>query len=298
MLSSIVKRIAPGLQTCNQFAVDYLQIIQCRQVCKHTIDNKRCSMRHFLSVIGEERIRNIKPLHVAKVIRDIQISSPVMAKRVLFEIRDFFTEAVLAGLIDFNPASSIKPPRCAVLRKRLSLDQWIDIRKWSAIHQPPWCSRMLELALVTAQRRSDLRVLGPSNIIDDKLYVSQIKTGSKIIIPIDLKLDVIGKSIRDVVESCEHYANAGKTFIRRASGKRLVDASLSARFEEARNAVGIKCDTGNPPSLHECRSLSERLYRAQGVDTRILLGHKYQAMTDQYNDDRGSFGDKWEELKI
>ncbi|MFC2588560.1 MAG: hypothetical protein ACFNZS_01050 [Ottowia sp.] len=35
------------------------------------------------------------------------------------------------------------------------------------------------------------------------------------------------------------------------------------------------------------RSLAERLYRAQGVDTRILLGHRRQQMTDRYNDDRG-----------
>lgn len=28
----------------------------------------------------------------------------------------------------------------------------------------------------------------------------------------------------------------------------------------------------------------------QGIDTQVLLGHSSQAMTDQYNDDRGLFG--------
>ena len=41
------------------------------------------------------------------------------------------------------------------------------------------------------------------------------------------------------------------------------------------------------PSLHELRSLSERLYRLQGVDTQALLGHADIAMTNRYNDDRG-----------
>lgn len=41
------------------------------------------------------------------------------------------------------------------------------------------------------------------------------------------------------------------------------------------------------PTFHEQRSLSERLYRDQGVDTQKLLGHKTQKMTDRYNDDRG-----------
>ncbi|EFE93974.1 hypothetical protein HMPREF0758_4069 [Serratia odorifera DSM 4582] len=30
-----------------------------------------------------------------------------------------------------------------------------------------------------------------------------------------------------------------------------------------------------------------RLYRAQGINTQHLLGHKSQQQTDRYNDDRG-----------
>lgn len=33
--------------------------------------------------------------------------------------------------------------------------------------------------------------------------------------------------------------------------------------------------------------LSERLYRAQGINTKDLLGHKNQIQTDKYHDDRG-----------
>jgi len=43
----------------------------------------------------------------------------------------------------------------------------------------------------------------------------------------------------------------------------------------------------NAPTFHEQRSLSERLYREQGVDTQKLLGNKTQKMTDRYNDERG-----------
>jgi len=56
--------------------------------------------------------------------------------------------------------------------------------------------------------------------------------------------------------------------------------------------------SGLPASLHECRSLSERLYRTQGVNTMILLGHKHQAMTDLYNDDRGLTAGQWKTLSI
>ncbi|EFA7141262.1 integrase, partial [Escherichia coli] len=48
-------------------------------------------------------------------------------------------------------------------------------------------------------------------------------------------------------------------------------------------------------SFHEQRSLSERLFREQGVDTKILLGHSNQKMIDIYNDARGK---EWKKLVI
>lgn len=42
-----------------------------------------------------------------------------------------------------------------------------------------------------------------------------------------------------------------------------------------------------PATFHEQRSLSERLYREQGINTKDLLGHKTQQQTDKYHDDRG-----------
>jgi hypothetical protein len=45
-------------------------------------------------------------------------------------------------------------------------------------------------------------------------------------------------------------------------------------------------DEGTPPIFHEQRSLAERLYSDQGIDTRKLLGHRWQAMTDVYNSTR------------
>lgn len=75
--------------------------------------------------------------------------------------------------------------------------------------------------------------------------------------------------------------------------------SLSARFEDAREGVyGKHTGAGLPPCLHECRSLAERLYRKQGIDTRTLLGHKRQSMTDTYNDDRGLSDGEWKTLEV
>ncbi|ENA5523494.1 tyrosine-type recombinase/integrase, partial [Escherichia albertii] len=72
--------------------------------------------------------------------------------------------------------------------------------------------------------------------------------------------------------------------------------NLSDYFAKARDLAGITPPAGKtPPTFHEQRSLSERLYRAQGIDTKTLLGHKVQATTDRYNDTRGQ---EWVKLVV
>ena len=66
-------------------------------------------------------------------------------------------------------------------------------------------------------------------------------------------------------------------------------------FANARDAAKINWGDGTPPSFYEQRSLSERLYHQQGIDTQVLLGHKHQRMTDLYHDDRGK---EWTKLVI
>ena len=62
--------------------------------------------------------------------------------------------------------------------------------------------------------------------------------------------------------------------------------SISQAFADCRDQAPIQW-AGTPASFHELRSLSERLYRRQGIDTKSLLGHKTQRMNDTYADARG-----------
>lgn len=299
ILSRTIGRVIPRYMTCADWSVTYLQTVELRQLKPSTLRNRRASTKHIVAGIGNLPIGRIKPLHVGKLIRNItQHNSAQCAKRALFESRDFFREAILAGVIDSNPADPIKAPAVKIQRHRLTLEQWKQIRAWSVDHQPPWVARMLDLALVTGQRRSDVVKMRFADVWDGYLHVEQYKTGTRLALPLALRLDVLGKSLAEVIDDCRKYAAPGESLIRRKSGKALCLASLSARFEEAREGAGLAWKTGNPPSLHECRSLSERLYRDQGIDTRILLGHKHQAMTDAYNDDRGLSAGKWLTLPL
>jgi len=180
--------------------------------------------------------------------------------------------------------------------KYRTLGQWWKILGYSIEHMPPWVSRMLALALVTGQRRSDLVKMRFRDVWDGHLHIEQVKTGARLALPITLRLNAVGLTLADVIEDCLAYAKNPDYLLRKHNGEQLGDASLSARFETAReHAIA---ETTSPPSLHECRSLSERLYRAQGINTMTLLGHKHQAMTDMYNDDRGLTRGEWKKLPL
>ncbi|WP_424679838.1 tyrosine-type recombinase/integrase, partial [Escherichia coli] len=70
-------------------------------------------------------------------------------------------------------------------------------------------------------------------------------------------------------------------------GEQVTANTLTTNFKKARNKTDIDWGEGTPATFHEQRSLSERLYRKQGIDTQALLGHTTRLQTDRYNNTRG-----------
>lgn len=299
LLASTIGRLMPRYRTLGEWAETYRKIIDGKPVEEKTKINRRSTLLHILNGLGRDRIiSTVKPHEISGLVMGIHKAHPQLAKRVLIEAKDFFNEAVNYAWLYRSPAVSIKAPHVRVLRQRLTLEQWQLIHAWSQANQPPWVSRMMVLALVTGQRRSDLEKMRFDDAWDDHLHVEQAKTGERLAIPLALRLDAIGVSVGQAIESCRNYAVGDIFLLRKHNGQPLGMASLSARFEEAREAALPPFVSGHPPSLHECRSLSERLYRKQGINTMILLGHKHQEMTDLYNDDRGLSSGQWKTLVI
>lgn len=149
------------------------------------------------------------------------------------------------------------------------------------------------LALVTGQRLGDISNMKFSDIWDDHLHVVQEKTGSKLAIPLSLRLNAIDWSLRDVIARCRDYAVSPYLihFFRATSmaerGAQVKSNTLTMNFSKARDKAEINWGDGTPATLHEQRSLAERLYEAQGIDTQKLLGHKSPQQTAGYHDDRG-----------
>ncbi|WP_180131873.1 tyrosine-type recombinase/integrase [Rhodoferax sp. BLA1] len=298
-LSHTVGVVLPRYRTLGQWSEVYDQIIEGLPVTDKTKANRRCSTAHVVRGLGRGRIiSRIRPHDVSAFIGRIHKDHPPLSKRLLIETKSMFNGALDYGWLDRNPAAQIRAQHVTVRRNRLTLEQWLAIYSYAVEHMPPWVAHMMVLALVTGQRRSDLVKMRPEDVWDGHLHIEQAKTGARLAIPLDLRMDAIGVSVGEAIEACIGYAKGDEYLLRKSTGKRPGAASLSARFEEAREASIPPPKTGTPVSLHEIRSLSERLYRVQGINTMVLLGHTTQQMTDMYNDDRGLSAGSWKTLEL
>jgi integrase len=213
---------------------------------------------------------------------------------------DLFREALAAGWIDRNPVEPTRAPKVVVERARLTLEDFHKIHAYAVEHEAPWVARSMELALVTGQRREDLAVLGRKDVHDGRLWVVQQKTGARVCIPLDLRLQAVNWAVGEVIQRCQDKVLA-KTFIHHAAfagrakpGDKVRLHSITAAFAETRDKAGVTVPEGKmPPSFHEIRSLATRLYDKEGVDTQALLGHRSASMTAAYRDVRGA---EWVEV--
>lgn len=217
-----------------------------------------------------------------------------MAQIIRSVLIDVFKEAQHAGEVEagFNPALATKQPKRKVTRQRLSLDEWKKIFAIADAHHTYLGNAML-LAVITGQRIGDISNMKFSDIWDGAIHVVQQKTGAKVAIPLSIKCEAIGWSLEDVVKRCRDYAVSPYLvhYFRSTSqaqrGAQVTSSTLTTNFSRARDKAEIDWGDGTPATFHEQRSLSERLYKAQGIDTKSLLGHKSQKQTDRYHDDRG-----------
>lgn len=219
---------------------------------------------------------------------------PRMAQVIRSVLIDVFKEAQHVGEVPpgYNPALATKQPRRRVTRQRLSLQEWqliFDI----ADKNHRYLGNAMLLALVTGQRLGDISAMRFNDIWDDCLHVVQEKTGAKLAIPLSLRCNAINMSLREVVARCRDYAVSPflvhyfRTTSMAQRGAQVTGNTLTTNFSKARDKANIDWGTGTPATFHEQRSLAERLYSEQGLNTQLLLGHKSQKQTDRYHDDRG-----------
>lgn len=268
---------------------------QHKELRLNSLKQKNKPVRLFREHCGMQHLKDISALDIAEIIDAVKAEGHNrMAQVVRMVLIDVFKEAQHSGHVPpgFNPALATKQQRNRIQRQRLSLEEWNTIFL-AAEKQEPYLQCGMLLAIVTGQRLGDISNMKFTDIWDDMLHVEQEKTGSRLAIPLDLKCEAIGLSLREVISKCrdavvsKYLVHFRHTTSQAKRGDRVSGNALTTTFKKARDKCGLEWNKGEAPTFHEQRSLSERLYREQGLDTQKLLGHKSRKMTDKYNDDRG-----------
>ena len=214
---------------------------------------------------------------------------------------DMFNGAIAAGWwTSPNPVTVTRAVNVEIKRGRLSWDAYQAIYKAAG---QAWIRNAMDLALVSAQRREDIAGATFADFKSDGWYFKQGKTGKKLILPLELRLNVLGKSLGDVMRQCRASGVLSKFLIHQttptgnsAVGERIFIDTISKGFARVRDSLDMDWGDKGPPTFHEIRSLSERLYASQGnINTQELLGHESPEMTRMYHDTRGA---EWTRVKV
>ncbi|WP_095159198.1 tyrosine-type recombinase/integrase [Pseudomonas sp. Irchel 3E13] len=280
--------------TLSDWAIEFSQLISTRTLKAKTLSGRLHQVAKLVDILGgaQRQISTIRPVDVATAIRSVFDSGKEhLALRLHIEADDMFNEAIIAGHVGLNPVTHLKRPRPRVRRSRLTYEQLHQIRRVCIRRGRSWLVDAIDIALVTGLRIGDIVRLRVSHVVDGHLLVTQQKTGVRQAIPLDLRLDAARVTLRRIVERCASGKEGNDLLVSKRCGKAYHKNYLTSAFSSDRDSALPRSTWGDgkmPATFHEIRSLSERMYRDQGQDTKALLGHKRQSTTDLYNDNRDS----------
>jgi hypothetical protein len=254
------------------------------------------------ALTADKPIRDVTVTHVAELL-DSYDNRPRMRQSLRTEAIELWKTALHNGWAAVNVADMTRTNKASVKRSRLTLEDFDKIYAVAQKLPNKWIARSMQLALVSAQRASDISSMefkqlksSTSWIDGNELYVMQIKSQGKTKVRIPIDLGVNGWTIGSVIKSCQtniitrwilhHNRHRGGA----KPGMRITAGALSRGFAEARDLAGVTGDGETPPTFHEIRSLSIRLYKDKfgSAFAQAIAGHKNAKTSSLYADARGA----------
>lgn len=270
---SLVERMTGGAHTVAEL-LGKLPVAE-RQA---TASQHRSIDRKIIATLGKVACADLSVQQCAELVESIAAEHPTMAQQVRGRLIVMCARGRSLGWMHDNPAEVTQRPAVTVQRGRLTLESFNAILA-RAPEVSDYLPLAMRLALVTGQDRSTIAAMQQADVRDGCLYCRRSKTGTLIAIPVELHCQAIGVRLSDLLKTrlrdgllspylIHHTRHQGRA----KPGDRVSPDRVSLDFAAARELAGITGD--NPPTFHEIRSLSSRLYKAQpGVDVQALLGH-------------------------
>lgn len=280
--------------------LEYLKLQESRhrtdEIVKSTYDEYVRKINDLISAFGDYKYHKISVSDIQDFLDDVSMEvSAGKARKMRMIFIDVYREAARRNLISLghNPAEVTRTYKINVVRRRINIDEFIELRKTAKKIAPPWFLNALDFAFIVGQRRADITLAHEDHVFDGLLHIAQHKSRRqktrqrKIALPLSLYNELLDVTLGEFI-----HKNS-KGWIINRKGQEISPWSVTKWFRICWDQThGPSIDQ---PCFHELRSLSERYYSEQGLQTKNLLGHKNQATTDLYNDNRGA---DWDVLRL
>ena len=232
----------------------------------------RAVYRQMLERLREEHgtrlVRDMRECDIHKLM-DQRAATPHAANNLLKRLRKLLDFAVERNWIAANPAAKIK-------RLRVQSDGHIA---WSDEDLAAFAERWalgtrerlaLALLLYTGQRRSDVVGMGRQHARDGRIQVRQVKTGTRVSIPLHPALEAV----------LAHIPSDQLTFLMTAQGQPFTAAGFGNWFSGACRSAGLQRRTAHGLRKTAGRCLAEAGCTAHQIMS--ILGHKTLSEAERY----------------
>lgn len=221
----------------------------------------------------------IEPQHVRQYLRWRSVA-PVRANRekaLLSTIWNFAREMGYTSLA--NPCSGVKG------NKEKGRDVYIEDSLYKAVYDNASAGLQdaMDLAYLTGQRVTDVRLMDERDIRDNQIWVKQGKTSAKRRIEVVGQLAVLIARIRIRKEILQ---GSSSQLIVNEDGDAMTASMLRGRFDKAREAAGIPKDEFQLRDLRAKAGTDKAEESGDILQARDQLGHTTVTMTEAYIRDR------------
>lgn len=289
--SDLVAGVLGETMTMHQFLVTYVtNILPGRDLAKATLELYTIRIRQIDTAMGAKPLDQITIKMIADFLDPMTPRAANQARAILVDV---FKHAAAKGLVPDNPAENTIARMEKKTRRRHTIEGLKAIRAKS----PRWLQNAIDLALITAQRRSDILGMKFDDVRDGFLYVVQQKTSKAsdaawIRFQVTPQLQAVLTRCRDEVLSPYLIHRKPERLKQKQAQTKdhwtaIEERFLTRAFKDARDAAGCYKGWGEEemPGFHEVRALSLHLYQRAGREAQQIAGHASADMTKNYQRD-------------
>lgn len=293
----LISKVMDQTITFGEFAAYYMtEVIPPRELANNTLIQYKSRIKMFLQCWEKTPVDEVNLRAIDEHLDSLALTASNQARALLI---DMLNHAVSKGICPDNQAALTMPKIAKKQRKRHTVEGLAAIRAAAE----PWLQNAIDLALMTAQRRSDVLKLKWDDIREGWLYIEQEKTTDSTEDEFEemtgagyirIKID---SEIQALLDKCRS-SNIISPFVIHRRPKKITSRQrdikahwtaveldyLSDAFREARKRANPypKLNVKQQPGFHEIRALSIHLYKQIGKDPQSLAGHANPEMTAAY----------------